>query len=103
MIANIQLLFDFQVPKNLDSTLLDVWINSPKCSFFRVGQWFDFTNFITEKQNPQQYVVLYTEMSCTLVFYNVGIYFLEPVARNDYGVALTKVFFEPDFLAFRPV
>ena len=26
-----------------------VQINSPKCSFFRVARWFDFTNFITEK------------------------------------------------------
>ena len=52
----------------------DVQINSPKCSFFRVARWFDFTNFITEKQNPQQYVVLSTEMSCTLVIYILGIY-----------------------------
>ena len=103
MIVNIKFLFDFLVPENLESTLLDVRINSPKCWFFRVPPWFDFTNFITEKQNPQQYVVLYTEISCTLVVYILGIYFLEPVARNDYGVALTKVCFEPDFLAFRPV
>ena len=25
-------------------------INSPKLSFFKVGRWFDFTNFITEKK-----------------------------------------------------
>jgi len=59
-----------------------VRINSPKCSFFRIPQWFDFTYFITEKQISQQFVVLQTEMSCTLVFYILGIYFLEPVARN---------------------
>jgi len=35
-IANIQFLLDFLDPENLDSTLLDVRINSPKCSFFRV-------------------------------------------------------------------
>jgi len=57
-------------------------INSPKCSFFRVARWFDFTNFIAEKQSSQQYVELSTEMSCTLVFYILGIYFLERVARN---------------------
>jgi len=50
-IANIKFLLDFLVPENLDSTLLDVRNNSPKYSFFRVQQWFDFTNFITEKQN----------------------------------------------------
>ena len=49
--VNIKFMFDFLVPENLSSTLLDVRINSPKCSFFRVTQWFDFTNFITEKQN----------------------------------------------------
>ena len=68
MIVNIKFLFDFLVPENLESTLLDVRINSPKFSFTRVAQWFDFTNFITEKQNSQQYVVLYTEMNCTLAF-----------------------------------
>jgi len=82
MIVNIRFLFDFLVPENLDSTLLDVRINSHKCSYFRVTQWFDFTNFITQKQNSKQYVVLYTEMSCALVFNVLGIYFLEPVARN---------------------
>jgi len=35
------------------------------------------------RQNKsQQYVVLYTEMSCTLVFHILGIYFLEPLAKN---------------------
>jgi len=34
------------------------------------------------KKNSQQYVVLYTEMSYTLVFQILGIYFLEPVAKN---------------------
>jgi len=82
VIVNITFLFEFLIPENLDSTLLDVRMNSPKCSFFRVAQWFDFTNFIAEKQNLQQYVVLYTDMSCSLVFYILGIYFLEPVARN---------------------
>jgi len=54
----------------------------PKCLFFSVEQWFDFTNFVTEEQNAKQYVVLYTEISCTLVFYILGFYFLESVARN---------------------
>jgi len=60
-------LFDFLVPENLESALLDVRTNSPKFAFSRVEQWFDFTNFITEKQNSQ---------------YILGFYFLEPVARN---------------------
>jgi len=71
--------------KNLDSMILDVRFSSPKCSFFRVAQWFDFTNVITEKhyrKTSQQYVVLYKEMSCTLVFYILSICFLGPVARN---------------------
>jgi len=39
------------VPENLDSTFVKaVQINSPKCSFFKVARWFDFTNFITEKK-----------------------------------------------------
>ena len=38
----------------------DVRIISPKCSFFTVARWFEFTNFITEKQNSQKYVVLCT-------------------------------------------
>jgi len=33
-----------------------------------IARWFDFTNFITEKIHSQQYVMLYTEMSYTLVF-----------------------------------
>jgi len=51
VIVNIKFLFDFLDPENLDSTLLDVRMNSPKFPFFRVTQWFDFTNFIAEKQN----------------------------------------------------
>jgi len=82
VIVSIKFLFDFLVPENLESTLLDVRINSPKFPFSRVAEWFDFTNFITEKQNSQQYLVLYTEMNCTLVFYILGICFLESVARN---------------------
>ena len=70
MIVYIKFLFDFLVPENLDSTLLDVQIISPKCSFFRLAQWFDLTNFITEKQNSQQYVVLYTEISWTGLLYS---------------------------------
>jgi len=49
--CQFKFLFDFLVLENLDSTLLDVQMNSPKCSFFRVAQWFDFTNFIIEKKN----------------------------------------------------
>jgi len=58
----MKFLFDFLVPENLDSMLF----NSPKCSFFRVTGWFDFTNF--REKNSQQYVVRYTKMSYTLVF-----------------------------------
>jgi len=46
-------LFDLLVPENLDSTFVKaVQINSPKCSFFKIARWYDFTNFITEKKNP---------------------------------------------------
>jgi len=76
VIVNIKFLFDFLAPENLYSTLLDVQVISPKCSFFRVAQWSDFTNFITEKQISQQYIALYTEISWTLVFYILDIYFL---------------------------
>jgi len=47
-------MFDFLVPEYLDSMLLKlcelILPMSPKCSFFRVARWFDFTNFITEKK-----------------------------------------------------
>jgi len=39
-------------------------------------------NFITEKKNSQQYVVLCTEMSYTVVLQILGICFLEHVAKN---------------------
>jgi len=42
--------------------------------------WFYELHY-TEK-NSQQYVALCTEMSHTLVFLLLGIYFLEPVAKN---------------------
>ena len=45
-----------------------VRINSLKCSFFRVARWLAFTNFIAEKKNSQQYVVLYTEINYTLIW-----------------------------------
>jgi len=41
-----------------------------------------FYELIYREKNSQQYVVLYTEMSYTLVFSILSIYFLEPVARN---------------------
>jgi len=90
-------MFDFLVPENLSSTLLDVRINSPKCSLSRIAQWFDFTNFITEKQNSQQYAVLYTEMNCTLVFILWVFTFWNLLPEINCRVALTKVFLEPDF------
>ena len=42
--------------------------------------WFYEVHY--REKNTQQYVVLYTEMSYTVVFYILGIYFMEPVARN---------------------
>jgi len=41
-----------------------------------------FYELIYREKNSQQYVVLYTEMSYTLVFSILVIYFLESVARN---------------------
>jgi len=40
-----------------------------------------FYELIYREKNSQQYVVLYTEMSYTLVFSILGIHFLEPVVR----------------------
>jgi len=42
--------------------------------------WFYELHYREKKS--QQYVVLYTEMSYTLVFYILGIYFRETAARN---------------------
>jgi len=50
------------------SVVKAVQINFTKCSFYRVARWFDFNNVITETKRSQQYVVLYAEMSHTLVF-----------------------------------
>jgi len=48
---SLKFLFDLLVPENLDSTFVKaLQINSPKCSFFKVARWFDFTNFITEQK-----------------------------------------------------
>ena len=100
MIVNIKFLSDFLVPENLGSTLLDMQINSSKCSFFRVAQWFDFTNFITEKQNR-------SDMSCCIhkrvvhwscIFWTFTFWDLLP--EINCTVALTEVFLEPDFLHF---
>jgi len=57
-------------------------------------------NFSTEKNNSQQYVVLYAEMSYTLVFQILGICFLKRVAKNKCRVALTEVFLSKIFLHF---
>ena len=78
-------------------------INSPKCSFVRVARWFDFTNFVSEKKNSQLYVVLYTEMSNTLEFKLWVFTFWNLSPKIRCRVALTKVFFDHDFLAFRSV
>jgi len=61
--------------------MLEIWEESwtpctpgympiPKCPFVRVARWFDFTSFFTEIKNYQQYVVLYTEASRTLVVWS---------------------------------
>ena len=47
-------------------------INSLKCSFVRLARYFDFTNFITENKDSQQYVVLETERSRALVYFSFG-------------------------------
>jgi len=50
-IVNINFLFDFPDPKNLDSALLKLCqLISTKYSFFRAARWFDFTNLIKEKK-----------------------------------------------------
>jgi len=64
----LKFLFDFLVPENLDSMLLKLCELLLPSAFFRVERWFDFTNFVTEIKKSQQYVVLYTNMSYTLVF-----------------------------------
>ena len=138
--------------------------NSPKCSFFRVATWFDFTNFITLQRNriylnkdwgcvilreidfllkicwsipclhpswkvhtwieicanlnhrkktkadgsqliPRKHtetLVLLsdTETSYTLVFWILGIYFLEPVARYKVEWHWLKSFLNQIFLHF---
>ena len=47
-------------------------INSPKYSFVRNARCFDFTNFITENKDSQQYVVINTEISRTLFVLSSG-------------------------------
>jgi len=57
-------------------------INFPKCSFVRVTH-VSLLQTLLENKNSKQYVMLNTEMSCTPVFCILGIYFLEPITRNQ--------------------
>jgi len=70
-----------------------VRINSPKCSF--LGLHDDLiVRTSSQRKKSQQYVVLYTEWSCTLVFRILGIFWnLWP--EINCWVSLTKVFLEP--------
>jgi len=54
------------VSESLDSMLLKLCELILPC--VRFAGLHDFTNFITEEKNSQQYVVLYTKISYTLVF-----------------------------------
>jgi len=54
----------------MDSTLLDVRINSPKCQFFRVARWFDFTNSITEKKFTEICRAAYKNELYTIFLYS---------------------------------
>ena len=93
-------------------------INSPKCSFFRVARWFDFTNFITEKKislqqyvvlkNSQQYVVLkkihgnmlcYTQKLVIHWYFKFWVFtFWNLSLKIKCRVALTKFFLTQIFL-----
>jgi len=64
----MKFLFDFLVAENLDSMLLKLCkliLPSLHCSGLRVGL---ILRTSLQRKNSQQYVVLYTEMSYTLVF-----------------------------------
>jgi len=73
-------------------------INSPKCSFVKVAQRFYFTNFITKFTAISH--AKYRNGLCTGL---LGVYFLEPVARNQVQSDFFWNFLVPGLLAFRPV
>jgi len=69
-----------------------VRINSPKCSFLGLHDDLILRTSL-QRNKSQQYVVLCTEMSCTMVFQILGIFWnLWP--EINCRVALTKVFSE---------
>ena len=69
VITNIKFLFDFLVPEvwTILYVVEAVRINSPKCSFLGLHDGLVLQTSLQRKKS-QQYVVLYAEMSCTLVF-----------------------------------
>jgi len=77
-----EVLFDFLILDNLDSTLLKLCkLIIPSVHFSGLHDGLNLRTSLHGKDS-QQYVALYTEMSHTLVFLLPGIYFLEPVAKN---------------------
>ena len=72
----------FALPENLDSTLLKLCkLILPSVHFSRLHDSLMLRTLLQRKKS-QQYVDLHTEMGYTLVFLILGIYSLEPVARN---------------------
>jgi len=68
VIVAIKFLFDFVVPDNLDNTLLLLWkLILPKVHFSGLHDGLILRTSL-QRRKSQQYVVLYTEMSCTQVF-----------------------------------
>ena len=81
VIVTINFLLDFVVPVNLDITLLKLCESILSSAHFYGWTKVWFYELHYREKKSQQYVVLYTEMCCTQVFYIVYI-LLEPVARN---------------------
>jgi len=68
VIVTIKSLFDFVVPEKLDNTLLLLWkLILPKVHFLGLHDGLILRTSL-QRRKSQQYVVLYTEMSCTQVF-----------------------------------
>jgi len=54
----------------------------PNVHFSGLNNGLIFLTSLQRNKIRSNNVVLYIEMSCALVFYILGIYFPEPVARN---------------------
>ena len=73
-----------------------VRINSPKCSFFKVARWFDFTNFIIEKKIHSN-MLFYTQKWVIHWYFKFWVFtFWNLPPKIKCRMALTK-FFWPRF------